>query len=92
MNRLKLKALLDAEGVRTDAYSIDGLERDESLCLKVAAGGWVVFYSERGLRSGEKLFETEDDACNFLAMHLLADPGNVTNGREGEAHSTPELP
>jgi len=76
VNRQSLTALLTAEHVRADAYSIDGSVKDEALCLVAGAGGWFVFYSERGLRSGERKFETEDDACDFLARRLLADPSN----------------
>ncbi len=76
MNQHSLRDLLSAERVRTDSYSIEGELRDESMCLEAKAGGWAVFYSERGLRSGERWFETEDEACDFLAQRLLADPSN----------------
>ena len=46
------------------------------MCLEPKAGGWVVFYFERGLRSGERWFETENEACDFLAERLLADPSS----------------
>jgi hypothetical protein len=75
MNRQSLVDLLNAEHVRDDAYSLSG-DRGESMCLEPVAGGWAVYYSERGLRSGERLFETEDEACQFLASRLLADPSN----------------
>jgi hypothetical protein len=75
MNRRSLRELLEAEGVRDDAYSLDG-DRDESMCLEPITGGWAVYYSERGLRSGERRFATEDEACQFLAARLLADPSN----------------
>lgn len=76
MNRHALRDLLSAERVRPDSYSIDGELRDESMCLEPKAGGWVVFYFERGLRSGERWFETENEACDFLAERLLADPSS----------------
>lgn len=75
MNRSSLRELLASEHVRNDAYSLDG-DRDESMCLEPLAGGWAVYYSERGLRSVERWFETEDEACQFLASRLLADPSN----------------
>ncbi len=76
MNRNSLRDLLQTEHVRDDAYSLDGTLQDESMCLEAVTGGWAVFYSERGLRSGERVFETEDEACQFLAGRLLADPSN----------------
>jgi hypothetical protein len=46
------------------------------LCLQPGAGGWIVFYGERGKRTGERWFESEDEACDFLAERLLADASN----------------
>lgn len=76
MNRDRLRALLDSEHVRRDAYALDGGLPDEAMCLLPAVGGWAVFYSERGSRTGERWFETEGEACAFLAERLLADGGN----------------
>ena len=80
MNREGLLALLVAERVRLDSFSIDGSEKDESLCLQIVEGGWAVYYAERGLRSGERRFHTEDEACDFMARRLLADEGNRIDG------------
>jgi hypothetical protein len=44
--------------------------------LEIEEGGWCVYYAERGLRSGEKHFETEHDACESMAQSLLADRTN----------------
>ena len=74
MNSVSLRALLDAERVAEDQYSLDGRRCDECLCLEELAGAWRVFYAERRLRSGEREFESEDDACQFMAQRLLADP------------------
>ena len=76
VNRNALQALLRGEGVRPDAYVLDGTVRDEAMCMQPAEGGWTIFYSERGQRTGERWFETEDEACDFLAQRLLADGGN----------------
>lgn len=76
MIRERLRQLLDREGVDPGAYSLDGERRDECLILEIQPGGWCVYYSERGLRSGEMHFETEDEACDEMARLLLADRGN----------------
>jgi hypothetical protein len=76
MDRNALLTLLRSGRVRPDAYALDGSAPDEAMCLQAAAGGWTVFYSERGQRSGERWFETEHEACDFLAERLLADGGN----------------
>jgi hypothetical protein len=75
MNSRSLRELLETERIRQDAYSLDG-DRDERMCMEPVAGGWAIYYSERGLRSGERGFETEGEACEFLAARLLADPSN----------------
>lgn len=68
-----LARLLDQEGVRRDAYSLVGERpQDESLCVEVIDAAWHVYYAERGLRSGERTFESEDEACEYMADHLLA--------------------
>jgi hypothetical protein len=75
VNRLALRELLTAERVRTDAFSLGDVHPDECLCLDAVAGGRAVYYTERGLRTGERLFDTEDEACDFMAARLLADLG-----------------
>jgi hypothetical protein len=80
MNRDTLRALLDAEGVAEDQYELDGGFCDECLCMEELSDVWHVFYAERGLRSGEREFDTEDDACQFMAQRLLADPSTRKRG------------
>ena len=76
VNRQVLRELLASELVRPDAFSLTPTHCDECLCLELSAGGWAVFYAERGQRTGERFFETEDEACDFMAARLLADTGN----------------
>ena len=80
MNRTGLQALLQAENVAEDQYELDGQFCDECLCLEELNGSWHVYYAERGLRSGERAFESEDDACQFMARRLLADPSTRRRG------------
>jgi hypothetical protein len=74
MTRPRLVDLLDAEGVDPTAYRVDGSRGDECLILEVDHSGWAVYYAERGLRSGERQFDTEDEACRFMLDRLVADP------------------
>jgi hypothetical protein len=76
MMRTDLESLLARERVRPDAYSLHGDVRDECLCLLPELGGWAVFYVERGGRTGPRHFETESEACDFMATRVLADSGN----------------
>jgi hypothetical protein len=74
MNRTTLKELLDAENVDPAAYSLEGGMPFEAYVLNRSASAWVVFYSERGLRSGEVEFRTEGEACEYLLTLVLHDP------------------
>ena len=62
----ELKNKLDEIGVSQDLYSImvGGLP-NEKLCI-VKDEMWQVYYSERGKRIGEKVFETEEEACEYF--------------------------
>lgn len=75
MNTSELYDRLRLARVRSDSYSLDGTPKDEALILEPPmGGGWKVYYCERGLRTGEKVFATEEAACQcFLAM-ALCDP------------------
>jgi hypothetical protein len=74
LTRERLKALLDAENVDAASYRLNGERADEALILESSLDTWVVYYAERGLRSGEQMFLTESEACEFLLDRLLRDP------------------
>lgn len=76
MNRRALRDLLDVEGVSRQSYRLDGSSLEDALSLGPVAGGWRVWFTERGQASTLSEFETEDQACDYLAGHLLADDGN----------------
>ena len=42
---------------------------NEKLCI-VREGKWQVYYSERGNKSGLKVFETETEACEFFLRKM----------------------
>ena len=42
--------------------------------LSVHGVVWSVYYSERGLESGLKLFASEEEACEYLLKLLRDDP------------------
>jgi hypothetical protein len=74
VTRQELVDLLYAEGIDPNAYSLRGGMPDEKLCVERSKGGWAVYYSERGLRSGECWFPTEDEACEDFWHRLARDP------------------
>lgn len=73
MNSSALHALLEQENMDPAAYDLTGHARDETYVLESAGGTWTVFFSERGLRTGERRFDHEDDACRHLLDLLLRD-------------------
>lgn len=75
MNIPQLKEALKEAGVDEYFSSLDGEVRDESLVLeRPESGGWCVYYSERGQRTGERWFITEEEACKFIFDRLSIDP------------------
>ena len=59
----ELLSALENLGVPKDLYSIlSGGLPNEKLCL-VHEDEWRIYYSERGSKTGEKSYLTEDEAC-----------------------------
>lgn len=79
MDRSTLRQFLDREQVDPRSYGLDGAsgvpvqDREERYFFEELPSGWSVYYWERGLRSGEQSFDTEDEACNRLLDLLLRD-------------------
>ena len=74
MDRVTLEALPDAEQVNPAAYSLQGGMPSEAYVLEPPrAADWAVYYSERGLRSGEVVFQTEHEACSYFLDLVLSD-------------------
>ncbi len=66
MNIKDLKMELLNKNIPPDAYSLLISPQDESLVLESDGNNWCVFYYERGLRTEEKLFSIEEDACRYF--------------------------
>jgi hypothetical protein len=79
MDRSSLRDLLDRERIDPRAYGLDGPaalraeDREERYFLEESPPSWSVYYWERGLRSGERSFASEDEACRYLFDLLLRD-------------------
>jgi hypothetical protein len=74
MSCAELQTVLDRHGIRRDSYSLTGGCPNESYCIERCAGGWAVYYSERGKRNDERWFASESEACDHLAELLIDDP------------------
>jgi hypothetical protein len=75
MNREQLLQLLHQKGIRVGVFSLDGRACDECLRLEQRGQGWLVYYAERGIRTNERVFETEDEACRYILERLSHDLG-----------------
>jgi hypothetical protein len=76
MDRTELKAILGRERIKDGSYSLSAknFDPDEALCLRQEGHEWVVYYSERGLQTGRRTFQSEADACSYMLERLQADP------------------
>lgn len=72
MKRDELAGKLASENVSKSLYSLNGSLPNEKLCLDFVDNKWVVYYSERGCRTGLIEFDNEDDACLFLYERIKA--------------------
>lgn len=66
----ELKTQLKELGVPGVLYSLRGGAPSEKYCIEEKDGLWFTYYSERGERTGEKRFSSEDEACNDLLNRL----------------------
>ena len=75
MNTKELQEAAKAGNVDERFLSLHGEVKDESYVFEREEGkGWCVYYSERGQRSGERFFITEEEACAFIFDRLNRDP------------------
>lgn len=71
MNRIELKNILNNKNVPDYVYNLDEWGRDdERLCLKFDDGKWNVYYSERGVKTTNLFFDSEDEACKFILKEI----------------------
>lgn len=66
MNKKELFILLKKKKIDDDIYSLEGGLPNEMYCLEKNEQHWEVYYSERGNKTGLKLFSTEHEACLFF--------------------------
>jgi hypothetical protein len=74
MNKQQLLQAIRKEGIREDAFDLDGGHFSETYTLPESYGRWFVYYGERGVESGRKEFATQSQACEYLLNLLKNDP------------------
>lgn len=71
MDKNEFKKKAKKMGIPDFLYNIDGKGRDdERFCLVFNNGMWNVYYSERGCKTTDKLFNTEDEALMYILQEL----------------------
>lgn len=72
MTREMLEKALKIAGVPDYIYNLTGQgKKDEHLCLEKIKDKWSVYYLERGMKTTNEFFESEDEACQFLYDQLM---------------------
>lgn len=72
MKKYELKNVLKKMGVPSHHYNLDGTGRDdERLCLDYTNNEWSVYYSERGVKTTNIKFSSEEEACQYIYEQLV---------------------
>jgi hypothetical protein len=71
----RLAAILEAEGYPSSSYAIGrgGKYRDQAFVLDRWSNRWVVYYTERGGKTGIRKYVSQDSACRDLLARLRGD-------------------
>lgn len=77
MNKNDLKQILLNKNIPEYIYSLDGGLPNEAYCIWQTGNDWEVYYSERGQKSGLKLFKTESEACEYFYSSLVKALNNM---------------
>lgn len=70
MNLEVLLTKLIEENIPSDSYSMQGGLPNDRYCIEKTNYGWDVYYSERGIRTNLKHYDSEDEACNDIYNRL----------------------
>ena len=72
MKKKELRKALRKMGVPSWEYNLNGKGRtDERLCMEFVNNEWQVYFIERGIKTTNESFVTEEDACQFVYKQFL---------------------
>lgn len=71
MNKNDLKQKLNSSNIPKDTYSLEGGLPNEAYCINQNEDKWEVYYSERGQKSGLKIIDSEEEACEYFYQELI---------------------
>ena len=71
-----LRNTLIEMGVPSMLYNLEGTGRtDERFCLECTNNEWKVYFSERGVKTTNEIFSSEEEACQFIYEQLFIERG-----------------
>ena len=71
MTREVLEKKLKIAGIPDYIYNLTGQgKKDECLCLEKIQDKWSVYYLERGIKTTNEIFDSENDACQSQDQEL----------------------
>lgn len=73
MKVYELKGKLNELGVLKSCSILGAKYPNECYCLIYEESLWKYYYSERGRQSNLKIFENEDDACEYFLQQVKRD-------------------
>jgi len=71
VNKENLKRKLIEEKISDKHYSLEGGLPYDKICLANNKGIWEVYYSERGGKFDLKIFNNEEEACQYFYDWLI---------------------
>lgn len=74
MNMNELRKRLNEEGIDESSYSLEGDLSGDQYVISHDGAVWSVYYSERGLQTSLRTFQTESEACSYMLQVILSDP------------------
>ena len=67
MKKNELRDALIEMGIPSVLFNLDGKGRtDERFCLEYTNKEWRVYFSERGVKTTNETFSSEEEACQFI--------------------------
>ncbi|MBF4176550.1 hypothetical protein [Lelliottia nimipressuralis] len=69
MDKLELIDAFKKLNIPKSTYSIDYVN-NETLCLIMENGKWIIFYSEKGGRTDPEYFDDEESACKAFLYEV----------------------
>jgi len=72
----RLAVMLQDQGYPSTSYGIGrrGKYQDQAFVLEQWGNRWVVYYTERGVKSDIRKYASEDAACRDLLARLHGEP------------------